>query len=97
MTNFEIDQELANELGVVTSDISEFIPTEDLQDALIVGVHFNLHTLHRYVDGDKKGMWLAILPLPHNWCIRVEDKTAQLAICKAALEVIEVMKGMKTL
>jgi hypothetical protein len=92
MTNDEIDRKLADELGIVSLDTPEFNPTVDLQDALIVGVHFNLHILHRYVDGDKKGTWLAIMPLPHNWCIRAEDKTAQLAICKAALEVIEAMK-----
>jgi hypothetical protein len=78
--------------------VQEFRPIKSMSDAWRVAEYFDLHTLLKHVTMDgyrKQIMWLAIIPLPHNWCIRVEEKTAQLAICKAALEAIEYLLKLK--
>ncbi|WP_332238910.1 BC1872 family protein [Sporolactobacillus sp. KGMB 08714] len=70
----------------------EWKPTESMSDAWKVAERFGLAELKNQRYGN--GRWKALMAIKHSyWFMQAEAETAPLAICKAALKVIEGSKN----
>jgi hypothetical protein len=107
MNNLEIDRKLAeamgfkrirfepigNQITVFDGTINHiFQPTLEMRDAWEVAEHFKILGINRTVDW--KWMASAIIDTPKVYqYIKETNESAPLAICKAALKVIEGSKS----
>lgn len=96
MTNLEINQKLAEAMGIRVSKSKQsdclwiengemtdiWDPVHDMTQAWEVAERFNLRCLDAIKD-----KWKAILLIDNKWVVASAD-TAPFAICKAALKVI---------
>jgi hypothetical protein len=88
MTNLEIDRKLAEAMGYKELVENGYLwePSVDMSDAWEVAERFGVEELKK----TDKGLWAATI-YKHNafgWFMETAE-TAPLAICKAALKVIE--------
>jgi hypothetical protein len=95
MTNLEIDRKLAEAMGykeLVENEGYLWEPSIDMSDAWEVAEHFKILGINRTVDW--KWMASAIIDTPKVYQhIKETNESAPLAICKAALKVIEGSKS----